>query len=621
MKRYLFLITIVISCINYCFSQAIGEWKLHLAYYDATMAIPVGNLVYVLSDGCLYSYDTEDTSIRTYDKESILNDNGIAQIGYNNELKTLLIVYKNSNIDLLVNDKDLYNISEFMNKTMSVDKTLNNINIHNEYAYLSTKFGLVIVNLKKREITNSYNLEKEVYNSFFSNDIIYLATEDGIYTGDIKENLLDIKNWTLFNNTILKNITYFDNTIIGLDANSSVCSYNPSSDSFTEIDNGNYSFMNNSNGKLIIGNTNSILIFNDITSKTKITQEENFNNLTYHKNDTYWGSNGLYGLNSFKLNNNKLEKSIETILPHGPRRNYAFNLLYTDRLLVAGGEIFYDRSSKPGAIMEYKDNNWSYFEEGESITKKTGQNYLDITSVAQDPNDPEHIFATAGGEGLYEFNDKKYKNLYNIDNSILETIYPDRPSKYRYIRMNGLKYDKSGNLWMLNSFVEYPIKILKKNNEWIKYNTSDFKKIEVLGNISFDQRGWAWINAIYNKPGIFCLDTKNTLDISTDDQSIFYSKFTNQDGKEVIPEIFFCVTEDHNGEIWIGTSQGPIIIKNPTKIFESNSCYQIKVPRNDGTNNADLLLENEWARTICIDGANRKWIGTENSGVYLVSED
>ena len=50
-------------------------------------------------------------------------------------------------------------------------------------------------------------------------------------------------------------------------------------------------------------------------------------------------------------------------------------------------------------------------------------------------------------------------------------------------------------------------------------------------------------------------------------------------------------------------------------------CTRIKIPRNDGTNAADLLLNDENIQYIAVDGANRKWIATQSSGVYLVSED
>lgn len=49
--------------------------------------------------------------------------------------------------------------------------------------------------------------------------------------------------------------------------------------------------------------------------------------------------------------------------------------------------------------------------------------------------------------------------------------------------------------------------------------------------------------------------------------------------------------------------------------------YQIKVPRNDGTNYADYLLSGIDITAIAIDNANRKWIGTNGNGVYLISSD
>ena len=48
---------------------------------------------------------------------------------------------------------------------------------------------------------------------------------------------------------------------------------------------------------------------------------------------------------------------------------------------------------------------------------------------------------------------------------------------------------------------------------------------------------------------------------------------------------------------------------------------QVKVPRNDGTNLADYLLSEVPIKCITIDGGNRKWIGTNGSGVFLVSAD
>ena len=48
---------------------------------------------------------------------------------------------------------------------------------------------------------------------------------------------------------------------------------------------------------------------------------------------------------------------------------------------------------------------------------------------------------------------------------------------------------------------------------------------------------------------------------------------------------------------------------------------QVKIPRDDGSGLADYLLNGVSVSCIAVDGANRKWIGTNGSGLYLVSAD
>jgi hypothetical protein len=47
---------------------------------------------------------------------------------------------------------------------------------------------------------------------------------------------------------------------------------------------------------------------------------------------------------------------------------------------------------------------------------------------------------------------------------------------------------------------------------------------------------------------------------------------------------------------------------------------RLKVPRNDGTNYADYLLDAIHVTSISVDNSNRKWVGTMDDGVYLVNE-
>ena len=44
------------------------NWTLYPSYHNATYCQVVGDKVYVLASGALYSYDMSDNEVRTYDK-------------------------------------------------------------------------------------------------------------------------------------------------------------------------------------------------------------------------------------------------------------------------------------------------------------------------------------------------------------------------------------------------------------------------------------------------------------------------------------------------------------------------------------------------------------------------
>ena len=122
---------------------------------------------------------------------------------------------------------------------------------------------------------------------------------------------------------------------------------------------------------------------------------------------------------------------------------------------------------------------------------------------------------------------------------------------------------------------------------------------------------------------LFCIDPNGTLEDTSDDcVRTFEGKFVDQDGGAV--EIYYIndIAEDLDGDIWVMTDRGPYVLYDINEVFEEDYHFtKIKVPRNDGTNYADYLLDGAYTTCIEIDAANRKWIGTLNSGLYLVSAD
>ena len=139
-----------------------------------------------------------------------------------------------------------------------------------------------------------------------------------------------------------------------------------------------------------------------------------------------------------------------------------------------------------------------------------------------------------------------------------------------------------------------------------------------IGDIIISRNGYKWI-ILPRGFGLFVLDDNNTPEDRTDDRS---KKMLIEDTENNIISFVYSIAEDLDGNIWVGTDQGPFVYYNPEKVFDDNlKANRIKIPRNDGSGLVDYMLRYETITAIAIDGANRKWLGTYSSGAYHLSPD
>ncbi|MEN8958039.1 MAG: T9SS type A sorting domain-containing protein, partial [Flavobacteriales bacterium] len=82
-----------------------------------------------------------------------------------------------------------------------------------------------------------------------------------------------------------------------------------------------------------------------------------------------------------------------------------------------------------------------------------------------------------------------------------------------------------------------------------------------------------------------------------------------------------AIAEELDEEIWIGTERGIYVIYNPEDLFEEDGEIEAQRIKIEQDGNIEFLLENEFITAIAIDGGNRKWIGTQSSGVFVLSPD
>ena len=155
MQKYILLIIITLLVFRVEAQRALGSWQDYLSFTNATKVAIAENKIYCATEGGLFYYDTQDNSINKFSAQNGLSDFGIKTIAYSGENEVLIVAYKNSNIDL-VYESNVVNLSDIKRKSITGDKTINNITFIGTKAYLSCGFGIVVLNLERQEVEDTY---------------------------------------------------------------------------------------------------------------------------------------------------------------------------------------------------------------------------------------------------------------------------------------------------------------------------------------------------------------------------------------------------------------------------------------------------------------------------------
>lgn len=317
---------------------------------------------------------------------------------------------------------------------------------------------------------------------------------------------------------------------------------------------------------------------------------------------------------------------------HG--RLYATQSTYNDY-------VNYQWGTPVVSILDAESGEWTNITqlELESQVKSLDANatFNRITGIAPSPLDPERIYLSTLEGGIFQLDDNRLTGYYNAllnPDGMTSVLKTNDFQKSRYTRVGALMADEGGYLWFTNGDMETEttLRCLTPEGKFIKYATPGFSgycngQYSIIGRlcqstVSPYRLKWL-VRTFHINSAAVCIyyDGGTPEDLSDDDRTMF-TTITDQDGNRYNPAYFHDIVEDKTGAMWLLTSIGPFVIDDQLAAFnDPGKVRRIKIPRNDGTNLADYLLNEISCRCIVVDAANRKWIGTDNAGLYLLSAD
>lgn len=607
---------------------AIGEWRVHLPYAESHSVAHAGDLVYCASEVGLFYYNTTDNSIATLSKVEGLSDVGFSKIGFDDNTNTLLIAYTNTNIDLIQNNQ-IINISDIKRKSILGNKTINNMYFREGYAYLACGFGIVVVDLVKREIKDTYIIgpnaaDISVFAITSDDNYIYATTEFGVYYADLSNpNLANYNNWSKFSGIPdgeYRQIAYVnDKLYVQIEVQAHDTIYVRENNSWNVFDNNTHSdveYMRElSNSKLVVCGFDYMDLYGAADTMENRVYDYFFagprpREVVVDGNGIYWVADKGSGLVQIEL-----PFGYTPIIPNGPDDESV------SAVAAGGGKIWAASGGRDdgwapignsSGAYQFENGHWKSFN-GKYVQGLAG--VADMMAIAVNPFDPDEVCVASWGHGVIEFKDGQFSQIYNADNSTLDSL--DVPNYYS-LRTGGVAFDNQGNLWVTNSGEKEPFHVRKTNGEWKSFspgNPSLWNKNEGA-NLVIDDFGQKWM--VLRAVGLLVFDDNGTLDNTNDDK---YKRVGGAIGSGNLPSTdIYSIAVDLDGEVWVGTAKGVAVFYSPGNVFSgSNFDAQQILVEQDGY--AQYLLEAEIVTAIAIDGANRKWIGTQSAGVFLMSED
>lgn len=617
MKRS-FLYVLFLLLFQFSFAQNKLSWQSYFSFNEIKDISEAPTTVFAASENALFSKNTTTNIIKTTTTVDGLSGQTISALYHSEGFKKTIIGYENG-LMIVINEKDgsILKVVDIINKQLPANlKKINHFMEHNGLVYVSCDFGIVQFNLTTSQFGDTYFIgdngaEISIRQTAYFDGFIYAATSNGIRKANsTNANLIDFNQWTVVNSGDWSSVETLDTTLIAINSAGYIHRYNSNTfTGFLQLPQPSTD-MRAVNHKLFVTTPNTVFVYNNqmvlnrqIANTQVLDNTLSFTCATAIGDLLYIGTKEK-GLFSSTLSN---ASTFENNTPPGPVRNNIFSLDVAPNVLwTVYGD--YTSSYNPYpldsyGISKYDTAGWVNLPYEDVLGAKS------MTRIIVNPNNDKQVYASSFFSGLLKIEQDVPTFLYNEKNSGLESITTEGPN-YIDVRINGTAFDKSGNLWITNSRIKNGLKVLKTNGQWQSYSTAtilDNAELASYANIVIDKNNTKWIAT--NREGVIGFNEST----STFKKITFGADVGNLPTADVR-----SVAVDTKNQLWIGTIKGLRVLSNVGS-FQTESQLKANPIIIMDDNLAQELLYEQFINVIVVDGANNKWIGTGDSGVFMVS--
>ena len=621
MKKNLLYFVFLIS-IQIGFAQNNLLWQGYFSYNDIRDLSESTTTIFAASENALFSKNNSTNQLKTTNTIDGLSGETITSLYHSPAANKTLVGYENGLI-IIINEADgsMLNVVDIISKELPANmKKINHFMEYKGIVYISCDFGIVQFNLSTMLFGDTYFIgdngaEISVTQTAIFNGYIFASTNNGIRKADsTSKNLNDFNQWTQIVAGSWSSIEAFDTGLYASNTSGNINKYTTSTNSFASffvLTQPSVDMRANTN-YLIISTSSSVYIYN----KQMVVIRQINNSQIQGSTPTFTCATSLGDILYIGTKENGLitttisvSSSFENNTPAGPSRNNIFALQATSTSLwTVYGD--YNGSYNPYpldsyGISKYSSNGWLNIPYEKVLGAKS------IVRILVNPFKESEVYAGSSFSGMLKIVDDVPKLLYNQANSGLETLTFLGPT-YFDVRINGLAFDKTGNLWVNNSLIKNALKVLKTDGQWQSFSTEGvINRIDKTsyGRLAIDKNGTKWLTTSID--GV----------IGFNESINKFKKITTGTDTGNLPSTDArVVAVDNRNQLWIGTTKGLRILSNA-----SNYLTEEKLTANPiiilEDNLAQELLYEQFITDIVVDGANNKWIGTADSGIFLVSPD